>query len=36
MRGAWGDELIIKRSMRALASIAFVALLSGNDSGEQI
>ena len=24
MRGAWGDELIIKTSMRALASIAFM------------
>ena len=24
MRGAWGDELIIKTSMRALASIAFI------------
>ena len=23
MKGAWGEELIIKTSMRALASIAF-------------
>ena len=24
MKGAWGEELIIKTSMRALASIAFM------------
>ena len=34
MKGAWGEELIIKTSMRALAPL--LSWSSGNDSGKQI
>ena len=34
MRGAWGEELITKTSMRDLAPL--LSWSSGNDSGKQI
>ena len=34
MREAWGDELTIKRSMRAL--VPLLSWSSGDDSGKQI